>query len=108
MLRRVLLAYAVIAVIVAVVLVAAVHAAAVAAIYLGVNGLLIAGGLLFERGRYQPRIDRARGPWQLTEERFVDPTTGRLMAVRFNPETGERDYVEAPTDDTVRSSRPSA
>ena len=34
-----------------------------------------------------------RGGW--TGECFVDPTGGRLIEVRHNPETGERDYVEA-------------
>lgn len=101
MLRRVLLAYGVLAVVVAVVLFAVGHAAIVAGVYLGVNGLLIVGALLFERGRYQPRGDRATGRWQLTGERFVDPTTGRLMSVRYNRDTGERDYAEAGEGDTL-------
>ena len=48
---------------------------------------------LFEAQRYRARLSGESG-WQDTEERFVDPTTGRLMRVRFNPRTGERDYVE--------------
>ncbi len=66
------------------------------ALYLGVYGLVIVGGILLERSGYQPRVNRKRGLWQQTGERFVDPTSGRLTDVYFNPETGERDYREAP------------
>ena len=62
-------------------------------LYLGVYGLLIVGGILFERSHYRPTVDRRRGVWEATGERFVDPTTGELMEVRYNPATGERDYV---------------
>ncbi len=64
------------------------------AVYLVISGLVVAGALLFERSRYRPQVDRTRGAWQLTGERFVDPTSNRLMEVRFNPATGERDYVD--------------
>jgi hypothetical protein len=67
----------------------------VAIAYLAVNGVLIAGGVIFERSYYLPRLNRARGQWELTGERFVDPTTKRLVEVRYNPATGERDYVDA-------------
>lgn len=49
---------------------------------------------LFEARRYRARVSGAAG-WQDTEERFIDPTTGRLMRVRYNSRTGERDYVES-------------
>jgi hypothetical protein len=60
----------------------------------GVIGVLLVAGGLFERRRYRARVDRENRRWQDTAERFVDPTTGRLMEVRYDPETGERDYVE--------------
>ncbi len=63
-------------------------------IYLSVDGIVILGGILFERHRYRPPLDRTRGVWQATGERFMDPTTGRLTDVYFNPDTGERDYRE--------------
>lgn len=34
------------------------------------------------------------GPWQPTDERFVDPESGKLVTVWFNPGSGERRYVE--------------
>lgn len=61
---------------------------------LAVGGAIILAGTLFEARRYRARVS-AQGGWQDTEERFIDPITGRLMRVRFNPRTGERDYVDA-------------
>ena len=63
------------------------------ALYIAFYGVLIVGGILFERSHYRPSVDRTHGSWQTTGERFVDPTTGRLMEVRYNPQTGDRDYV---------------
>ncbi len=88
-----LIAYGVLCLIVAGILLA-VHATIVLVIYLAVNGLLIVGGILFERRGYRARIDRTRGKWQPTGERFMDPTTGRIVEVYFNQQTGERDYRE--------------
>lgn len=68
----------------------------VAMIYLAVNGLLIAGGVIVERSAYRPRLSSGSGEWELTGERFIDPTTERLVEVRYNPSTGERDYVDIP------------
>ncbi len=63
--------------------------------YLGASGtLMVIAGVLFARGRYRSSVDRGHDRWQSTGERFVDPTSGRLMEVRYDPETGERDYVE--------------
>ena len=64
-------------------------------IYLALYGAILIGSILFERHRYQPRLDQTRGQWQITEERFVDPTTGRMMDVYFNAETWQRDYRES-------------
>ena len=63
------------------------------ALYCAVYGLLIVGGIVLERSRYAPPVDRAHGPWQETGERFRDPTTGQMTEVRYNPVTGERDYA---------------
>jgi len=70
----------------------------------GLSGWLVAwtvfeacvllGALLFERWRYRPPIDRGSGKWERTGERIVDPSTGRVTEVFYNPDTGERDYVE--------------
>jgi hypothetical protein len=65
-----------------------------AALELGVFGALILIGTFFE-GRY--RASRATGSgWQRTAERFIDPVSGKLVEVRYNPQTGERAYVDAP------------
>jgi hypothetical protein len=95
MLRRFLIAYGILALVMAAVLLFVAQAPIILALYLGASGVLIAGGILIERRGYRPRVDRTRGRWQATGERFMDPTTGKLMEVRYNPETGERDYVEA-------------
>ena len=63
-------------------------------LWLLVNGCVLIGAVVFERWRYRPSIDRSKGRWQPTGERFVDPSTGRLVDVFYNPDTGERDYVE--------------
>ena len=57
-------------------------------------GAILAGGVLIERWRYRPLTADPPGPdWQATPERFVDPESGRLVTVFFNPATGERRYV---------------
>lgn len=89
-----------------------------ALLVIGVAGLLLAGAglfagagvaalqvlvvfgvftaaILFERWRYVRHTDRAVGHWEPTGERFVDPATGRMIDVYFNPKTGERDYRPA-------------
>jgi hypothetical protein len=73
--------------------------AVIPGIYLLVGGAVLVGGIVFERSRYRPRIDRERGDWQATGERFVDPSSGRLVDVRYNPATGQRDYVDAEAGD---------
>lgn len=64
-----------------------------AALELGVFGALILIGTFLERHYRAPRA--AGRDWQTTGERFVDPTSGRLVEVRYNPQTGERAYVDA-------------
>ena len=63
------------------------------AVDLAVGGVVIAA-LVFERWRYTLQIDRAYGRWEATGERFVGPTSGRLVEVRYNRDTGQRDYVD--------------
>lgn len=65
-----------------------------AAIELVALGAVLTLGILFERRGYHPRVDRSSGNWEETGERFVDPVTGNLIEVRYNPDTGERDYVD--------------
>ena len=60
-------------------------------------GLVLIVGLLFERWRYKPLTGPRPGPgWVATDERFVDPETGKLVTVYFHPATGERRYVATP------------
>jgi hypothetical protein len=54
-------------------------------------GVMILASIFFER-RY--RSERKNGKtWQTTGERFIDPTTGKLTEVTFDPATGQRSYV---------------
>jgi hypothetical protein len=67
-------------------------------------GVILAGGVLIERRRYRPLTDQRPGrDWQATHERFVDPESGRLVTVFFNPATGERRYVAG--DEKPRAAR---
>ena len=94
MLRRVLIAYGVLCLIGAVILLAA-HVTTALVIYLAINGLVIVGAILFERSNYRSKADRTQGKWEPTGERFNDPTTGQIVEVYYNPQTGERDYRES-------------
>lgn len=63
--------------------------------YEAFGALVVLVAAVFEARRYRARVSSVgTAGWQDTEERFTDPTTGRLMRVRYNPRTGERDYVE--------------
>jgi len=64
------------------------------AIDLVVSSVVLVVALIFERRGYRPRVDRAHGRWEATGERFVDPTSGHLIEVRYDPATGQRDYVD--------------
>jgi hypothetical protein len=56
--------------------------------------VLLVVGLLIERWRYKPFDGQRLGPeWVATDERFVDPETGKLVTVYYQPATGERRYV---------------
>ena len=90
MLRAVVIAVAAVAFVVFCLLGAVVHPLF---FYEAFGAAVVLAAALFEARRYRARVSSAAG-WQDTDERFVDPTTGRLMMVRYNPRTGERDYVE--------------
>ena len=94
MLRRILIVYGVVCLIGAVILLAA-HVTIVLVLYLVVNGLIITAGILFERSSYRTKAATTQGNWQSTGERFNDPTSGKLIEVYYNPQTGERDYRES-------------
>ena len=63
------------------------------ALYLFVTGGAYSVGVLLERWRYSPPPPRI-GNWHTTGERFLDPTSGKMVEVYFNRETGERHYRE--------------
>lgn len=63
-------------------------------VYLSIGGVLILGSVLAIRDSYRPEVDEQRGYWQKTGERFRDPASGHMMEVRYNPVTGQRDYVD--------------
>lgn len=58
-----------------------------------VMGALVIVGILCER-RYRHDRQQPDGHWQATGERFVDPTSGKDVEVFYDPQSGERRYVE--------------
>ena len=64
------------------------------AIELLVTGAVFVLALIFERRGYRPQVNRSAGHWEQTAEKFIDPVSGHLIEVLYNPETGERDYVD--------------
>ncbi len=59
-------------------------------------GIVLLIGLAIERWRYKKLADRPPGPeWIATDERFIDPESGRPVTVYQHPRTGERRYVAA-------------
>jgi hypothetical protein len=58
-------------------------------------GLVLTLGVAYERVRYKSLAAHRPGPdWERTEERFVDPATGKQVTVYFRAADGERMYVE--------------
>ena len=94
MLRRIIIIYGVLCILGAIILLLA-HVTTALVIYLAINGLVIIGAILFERSGYRTNADRTQGRWQPTGERFNDPTSGQIVEVYYNPQTGERDYRES-------------
>jgi hypothetical protein len=77
-------------------------AAAAAQFFIGGGFLLFV--LLVEARRYGANKKPSTGPWEATGERFIDPSSGKLTEVRYNPQTGDREYVQADSGDSTRSS----
>ena len=62
--------------------------------WLTIIGVMLVGGILFERGRYKPAAPDRPGPgWVATGERFIDPESGEEVTVYYQPTSGERRYV---------------
>jgi hypothetical protein len=62
-----------------------------------IGGVLLVVGLAIERWRYKPLVEGRPDPsWTDAGERFVDPETGKLTAVYFDPVSGERHYIVVP------------
>lgn len=76
---------------------------AVCGLVLWVSGgpvmILVFGVLMIVTVALEPIYGRADGKpandgWQATDEKFVDPETGRPVSVWFDPQSGERRYVD--------------
>jgi hypothetical protein len=94
-LRRVILGLGVLALLAGLVMVG-LGLAAFGGLQLAVLGAVVLLGVTLEARRYRGRA--GPGLWQATAERFVDPSTGRLMEVQYDPSTGERRYVDIGPD----------
>jgi hypothetical protein len=65
-----------------------------AALRFAVPALVLLFALVVERWRYKPVTGPPLGAgWVPTNERFVDPETGKLVTVFYEPATGERRYI---------------
>jgi hypothetical protein len=92
-LRAVLLVLGILAIVAA--LIVAVTGGPVPAVaWLGIIGAMLFVGIVFERGRYKPATPDHPGLcWVATDERFIDPDSGKEVTVYYQPTTGERRYV---------------
>ena len=64
----------------------------------GTISLMVVGAValataLLERSYGKPVRPPLGGSWRPTDERFVDPESGKPVTVWFDPKTGERRYV---------------
>jgi len=65
-----------------------------ATLRVAIPGLVLLLGLVVERWRYKPLTDGLPGPgWVATNERFIDPESGKVVTVFYQPSTGERRYI---------------
>ncbi len=55
-------------------------------------GLILLIAILFEKWRYKKPNNTDLSQWQKTDEQFIDPETGKLTQVFYQPETGDRRY----------------
>jgi hypothetical protein len=62
--------------------------------HLLILGLMLTAGVVWERWRYKAPAGAVSPHWTATGERFVDPGSGVLMEVYFDPRDGQRHYVE--------------
>jgi hypothetical protein len=62
-----------------------------------IGGVILTAGIAWERWQYKkPKVLLRPNPhWQATGERFVDPGSGALLEVYYDPRNGERHYVTA-------------
>src|SRR3974390_3510179 len=76
-------------------LVALLNAAWTFATFCIIWGAIIVFGIVYERVAYKKIIDRIPegNGWSRTNERFVDPGTGKTVTVYVKSFTGERAYV---------------
>jgi hypothetical protein len=70
-----------------------------AAMVVSLWGLILFSAVLLERWRYKKTARAPKAEWQNTDERFVDPETGVLTQVMYDPRSGERIYRPIPGDD---------
>ena len=61
--------------------------------------IFVLGVLIIIAAALEPIYGRANGKprgatWRATDERFIDPETGKLVTVWFDPASGERRYVD--------------
>ncbi len=92
MLRKAVLIYGVIALAIALLLLSA-GAFLPLGFYLLVNGFVVVGAILLQRGQYRVHFRWARRQMQPTGERVVDPTTGEIVEVVVDPKTGSRNVA---------------
>ena len=52
--------------------------------------------LVIERANYKPLLEAPPAGWRASDERFVDPESGRLVTVWSDPGSGRRAYVAGP------------
>ena len=64
-------------------------------------GIILFAAVMLERWRYRKTTRGAKAGWQSTDERFVDPETGMLTQVMYDPQSGERIYRPIPGDDKL-------
>ncbi len=55
-------------------------------------GVVLFLATIFERWRYRANAQHTGEGWVATEERFIDPESGKLVQVYYQASTGERRY----------------
>jgi hypothetical protein len=77
------------------------------ALRLAVPSVVLLFGLVVEPWRYKPLTSCRPGRgWVATDERFVDPESGKLVTVFYQASTGERRYVAARVGESNSSAAP--